>query len=149
MAFILEHLLSVAFGPWLRPNLLLLLVVFFNLFRGIRYSLFTAIVAGLFRDSFAVHAFGIHIFSFVMCAYLTTFLKWYFYRAGSHSFRIAMVLLVSSANVYMHGFLMLMFVPLRLSEVFGQIFLPEVLCTTAITPMVFNYLKQCALKYSV
>ena len=149
IAFILESILAVYVQPWIRPNILLLLVVFFNLFRGIRYSLLTAFIAGFVRDSFTVHAFGIHIFSFVLCAYLTTFLKWYFYRTGSHSFRIAMVFLISCANVYIHGFLMLMFIPFRLGEVFLNVFLPEVICTTAVTPMVFNYLKKCALKYSV
>lgn len=148
-AFILENVLAVSFRPWIRPNILLLLIVFINLFRGIRYSLFTAFIAGFVRDSFSIHAFGIHIFSFVLCAYITTFLKWYFYRAGSGRFRVAMVFLVSSINVYVTAFLMMMFFPVSFKEVFLHVYLPEVMVTTAVTPMVFNYLKRCALRYSV
>ncbi len=59
------------------PNLLLLAVIYFNLAFGIRYSIFAAVVAGLFRDSFGAGIFGLNIFAFVVCAYLTTGLKRY------------------------------------------------------------------------
>jgi len=148
-AYICEHVVTAILGSRAQFNMLLLLVVFFNLFRGIRYSLAVAVLAGLLKDSYSVHSFGINIFIFVACAYLTTFLKWYFYRAGSESFRLAMVFLVCSANVVMRTFLNMMFFPVNWGEVFLYVYLPQVFLTTLVTNTVFNTLKKCALRYSV
>ena len=49
--FGIEFLLFHVIGPWAMPNLLLLLVIFFTLYSGIRYGLVTAFVAGFVRDS--------------------------------------------------------------------------------------------------
>ncbi len=148
-AFVFEGVLAQLFGPWGQPSLLILLIVFFNLFRGIRYSLFAAILGGLLRDSYSVRIFGLNTFAFVACAYMTTLLKWYFYRAGSPSFRVVIVFLISLVNVLIHYALQTIYYSVNFGAVFTQILLPEVILTTALTNYVFDRLKQCALKYSV
>ncbi|MBU1997618.1 MAG: rod shape-determining protein MreD, partial [Candidatus Omnitrophica bacterium] len=88
LCFLLEFLIFNIVGRWFMPNLLLLLVIFFNLYLGIRYSIFTAVCAGLLKDSFCASVFGINLVSYVVCAYMVTFLKRYIYHAGSKSSRL-------------------------------------------------------------
>jgi len=148
-AFALESLLARVLGPWGKPNFFILLIVFFNLFWGIRYSLLAACGAGVILDSFSAGVVGVNIFSFVTCAYLTTFLKWYFYRAGSKSFRIAMVFLISIINVYLHFLLARILYPSGHIVLSARIFFSEVFLTTVLTHTTFMNLKRCALKYFV
>ena len=73
--FLTEFFVYNMFNRWLMPNLSLLLVVFFTLYLGIRYGLFTAVLAGILEDSFGISMFGVNLFSFVVCAYLPFFYK--------------------------------------------------------------------------
>ena len=58
----LEFFLFNYVHPWVTPNFLLLLIIFVNLWLGIRFSLFAAVVAGLLKESFSTDFFGFHIF---------------------------------------------------------------------------------------
>src|SRR5262245_23603085 len=72
--FMLQFLLFNLVGWWLRPQLLILLIIFFDLYLGVRYGLYTAVLAGLIMDSFAASVFGLNLVSFILDAYMTSLL---------------------------------------------------------------------------
>jgi len=144
--FLLESILAQVFVGWVRPNLLIILIVFFNLFRGIRYSLLTALVAGLLKDCYHPTAFGINTFSFICCAYVASFVKLYIYEVGSVISRVLMVFLISLFNVVIHYILNIMMGPVLFSEMFIHVLVPEVLITTFISSFMIERLKRCALR---
>lgn len=147
--FLLEFLLFNLIGKWFVPNLLLLLVIFFDLYFGIRYGILTAVLAGLLKDSFSTSMFGLYLFSFVLCAYLTNIIKRYIYFRGSTQRRLLLVLIISLINFFIQYCLHFVTVVFNVFEVFRFIFLPEVVITLLITPFIFDQLKKCASKLFV
>jgi len=145
--FLVESVWAEVFGRAWTPDVMIIMLVFFNLFRGIRSSLVVAIFAGALQDSYGVHVFGVHILAFVVCAYLTTAIKVYMYHPGSPFFRIITVFLVSTANVLLQTALREMSAPLDFMEVMGHVAFSEIAVTTVAAPYVFEKLKQCALKF--
>lgn len=149
ICFILESVLSSIFGRWFAPNLLLLLVIFFNLFRGIRYSILTALLAGILQDSYSPGPMGLSVFSFVACAYLTTIIKAYIYQPGSLPSRVLLVFVISVINVSILSLLHMISTTVDLGDVFQNILLPEVTATCVVTGYAFKHFRQCALRLSV
>lgn len=147
ICFWIENLLTELGGAWFTPNLLIVLIVFFNLFRGIRYSLLTALLAGLLKDSFGVGTFGFHTVSFIACAYLTSMTKIYIYQTGTNAARVLLVFFITLVNVALQCIMNMMFVSVEFARVFVHIILPEVLATSALTPYIFKKFKQCALRF--
>lgn len=146
ICFIIEYLFSMLFPIWLRPNLLLILIIFFNLYRGIRHSLLVAFMAGVLKDCFAPHLFGLNIVVFMMCAHLTTFFKIYIYESSSSSTRLLLIFIISVSSVLIGFWTRLIFIPINFWDVFHHLLLPEVFATTAVSLFVFKIFKQCALK---
>ena len=147
--YLLEFFIYNIFGRDFTPSLLLLLVMFFNLYLGIRYSLFTAVAAGFLEDSFSPHLFGINLFSFVACAYMTTFLKSIVYHMGSNFSRLILISLVCLIYVVVSFVLYAMFMKVNLREALLYVLLPQVLITLLVANPVFALLKKCVLKLSV
>lgn len=149
LGYALEILLFNFLGAWFKPNLLILLVVFFNLRLGIRYSLWVAFLAGFLKDSFAASPFGLHIFSFVVCSYVITLIKQYFYEAG---YTFSRILLAFLATLFSN---LLMYAVYATSAVFDfhdvawTIFFPELLITTVISVAAFHRLRLFVLRLAV
>src|SRR5438093_11253128 len=93
--FLIEQTLFEQFGRWFTPDFMILVVIYFNLAFGIRYSLVAAVFAGLFKDSFTINVFGMNIFAFILCAFLTTWIKRYLLQVGSGASRILIVMAVT------------------------------------------------------
>lgn len=146
ICFIIEYFFSEWLSPWLRPNLLLILVIFFNLYRGIRHSLLVAFMAGVVKDCFAPQLFGLNILIFMTCAYLTTFLKMYIYESSSPTSRLLLIFLLSFFYILIGFWIRLIFVPVNFWDVFRYLLLPEVFATTVVSLFVFKIFKKCALK---
>jgi len=146
--FLIEFFLFNMGGRWLMPNLLLLVIIYFNLAFGIRYSIFAAVLAGIFKDSFGAGIFGTHIFSFVLCAYMTTILKRYLHYVASRRSRLLLVLCVTVIHVMALFFLQLMFGKVNVVQVFTYVFIPEILTTLLVTSYIFTQLRKCVLKLS-
>jgi len=147
VTFILESVLSQLVPRWLQPDLLLMLIVFFNLFRGIRYSLFAAFCAGLLRDSFSAQAFGLNTFSLTACAFLTTYIKLYVYHVGSVPTRVFLVVVMTVVHVLMRFIVNMVFVPLNFAEVFRHVLVPQVVLASFTANYFFARFKKCALKF--
>ena len=147
--FWFEFILFNVLGHWFKPNLLLLLIIFFNLSWGIRYSLLAGFLAGLLKDSLSVNVFGFYLLPFVLSAYLTTLVRKYIYQRESRASGILVVFLVS----LLHGLIqyllseMLGEVPLQEALVYG--ILPEAMITILAGIPVFQVLRRCASRLSV
>ncbi len=148
--FFLEFVLANFFGRWLKPNLLILLVIFVDLHLGSRWGIYTAILAGLLRDCFTIGIFGANIFSFVVCVYVTTLVRRKLLFDVEFGFlRILMALLMSILNVSVVYIALSLFTAIDFWQMIGFVMLPEVLTTTLIASFVFKELKKCVLKFSV
>ncbi|MCK4882524.1 MAG: rod shape-determining protein MreD [Candidatus Omnitrophica bacterium] len=147
--FLAEFFLFNMAGRWFMPNLLLLAIIYFNLAFGIRYSIFTAVLAGALKDSFSVGVFGINIFSFVLCAYLTTVLKRYLHYVASRRSRLLLVFLITVINILVHFFLQAMFAKIDVVQILKFVFIPEVLTTLIAASFIFAELKKCVSKLFV
>ena len=143
--FILEALLGSLLGRWFKPNLILIVVVFFNLFWGTRYGLTAAIVGGLIKDSFSANFFALNIFSLLSCAYLTTLIKLYVYHVGSKAGRILMVFIIVIMNVAIQCIMKVILSYVNPLQVISYIFLPEIFTTTIVAGYTIDKLKRCVL----
>ncbi len=146
--FLIEFFLFNLGGRWFMPNLLLLVIIYFNLAFGIRYSIFAAVLAGIFKDSFGVGIFGVHIFSFVLCAYMTTTLKRYLHYVASRRSRLLLVLCVTITHIVGYFCLQLFVGNVNLVSVLTFVAIPEILTTLLVTSFVFAQLRKCVLKLS-
>lgn len=135
------------FGQWVKPNLLILFIVFVNLYFGVRQGLFAAVVAGLLKDSFAVGIFGAHIFAFMLSSYLVILIKKYVFHIEALLLKLALAFTLSLLNVLILYFIQVLFTEINFRDVLWVIAVPEVVLTTAVGPYCLKSFKQCALKY--
>ena len=147
--FLIEFFLFNLIGRWFMPDMLLLLIIFFNLYLGIRYSIFAAVCAGLLKDSFFANIFGINLVSYVVCAYMLTILKRYIYHAGSKSSRLILVFFIVTLNAVLHYVLLIKFGAVDIVQSLKHVVFPEITTTVIIATTVFYQLKKCVLKLSV
>lgn len=147
--FFIEFFIANIFDPKLTPHFLLILVIFFELIWGIRYGLYTAVLAGMLKDSFAINIFGVNIVSFIFCAYMTTVLKKHIYQRGSPLLRIVLVSAITIIYVGSSTVIYSLFVPVKLNEVVYYILWPGVWTTSIVTPFIFQGLRKCVSKFSV
>ncbi|MFT5170196.1 MAG: rod shape-determining protein MreD [Candidatus Omnitrophota bacterium] len=141
--YLIEFILFNTVGHLFKPNLLLLLVIFTNFAFGIRYSIFTAVLAGVVKDSFSTGVFGINFFSFILCAYFVTFLMQVFHMRSSVYMRLLMIFYVVIFNTVLQYFLHKIFIPTQLTYVIMHIFIPQVVSTLIIANFTIESLKKC------
>ena len=141
--FIAEFCLFNLIGRWMVPQMLLLLIVFFDAYWGIRYGLLTAALAGLIKDSFSINIYGENFWAFIVCAYLATVLRKYLYHVNSDSQRIMLVGLLIIAN-FLLQYLARVFMGLNdLKTGIVYILLPQLVLSLLITNPFFYHLKRC------
>ena len=141
--YLIEFVLFNLLGGWFKPNLLLILVMFFGLLLGIRYSIFTAVIAGLLKDSFSTNFVGIHLLSFVICAYMTTILKVYVYQIGSRFSRFLLVSIIVTINFVCQSLFYFMFSPVHFTEALQYVLMPDLITTLIVATITFEKLKIC------
>jgi len=146
-AFLIEFFLFKLAGRFFLPNLSLLLIIFLTLYLGIRYSICTALLAGIIKDSFATVLFGTNIFSFVICAYITVILKKYIHYQGSRLSLLFLVMLISFLNVLIHFILYLMMGMIDPAQVLRFVALPEILTTLIVTPFIYYQFKKISIRF--
>ena len=142
--FIAEFFLFNVFGRWGKPDLLLLLIVFYNLYLGVRYGLVCAFLAGMLKDSFGPDVFGTYIFLFMMSACLATVLRRNFYQPGSRLSRLVVTFGVILSFVAVEAILKSMNNDIDGWGAFRYVFLPEVITTMLIATVVFLKLRETA-----
>ena len=144
--FLIEFLLFDIFGRWGKPDLLLLLIIFYNLYLGIRHGLVCAFFAGFLKDVFSPDVVGTHILLFMMCACLAILLRRNFYQPGSRLSRLMVTLGVVVSYVLAWTVLQSISSDVQWLEIFRHVFLPEVLTTMVVATFVFIKLKNMAVR---
>lgn len=142
--FILEVVLNDTFGGWFKPQMLLLLVVFWGLYSGIRYSIIAAIFSGLLKDSYSILPFGTYLFVFIAAAYLTTIVRQNLYQPGSRFSRAVVSFFVLLGALLIQAMIYLMSHEARWGELIFNIFLPQLVATMVVVTSVFHRLRDLA-----
>lgn len=143
--FMLEFMINGAFGGWAKPELLILLVVFWGLYSGVRYSIAAAVCCGLLKDSFSILPFGTHLFVFIAAAYLTTIVRQTVYQPGSRFSRAVVSFFVLIGCFAIQAVLYVMNRDVRISDLLTNILLPQLVSTMIAVTFVFHWLRNLAL----
>jgi len=146
ICFMIEFFSFNFLGRWFKPNLSLVLIVFFNFYWGTRYGLVTAVLSGLIKDSFSANPFGLNIVSFIICVYLTTFIRRHLYYLSSSTSRIQIVLILCIVNVLTQYSINAFYSSIEFDEMFLYLILPELVITTLIAGYSFQKIKAFVLK---
>ena len=147
--FLIEFFLFNLLGRWFLPNLLLLLIMFANLYFGVRYSILAAFLAGILKDSFSTQLPGFYLLPFLVCAYVTTLLKNWVYHMGSQFSRLILIMLVLVTHVIVSFIIYAMSNDVALADVMKYVFIPQVVTTLVIANLIFKTLKICVSKFYV
>jgi len=147
--FCAEFIIFNLIGAWARPQLLVLLVIFFNLYLGIRYGLYAAILAGVITDSFSTGIFGLNIVAFIICAYMTTLLRKYIYFRGSRMSRLILVFCICLIDFIVRVVLNAMSGQIDVFGALTVVLLPTLVMTLLCTSPIFQQLRLCASKLFV
>ena len=142
--FVFELVLNAILGSWGKPELLLLLVIFWVLYSGIRYGIVAAVVSGLIKDMLGVLPFGTYLFVFIAAAYLTTWVRITLYQPGSPFSRAVVAFCVLVLSFLIQTMLYLMHHDLHGGELFFNIFLPQLVTTMVAVTFVFYRLRDLA-----
>ena len=142
LGFIFQFFLFNLLGPWGTPHFLILCIVFFDLYWGVRHSLVASFIGGFLLDIFSLDTMGSHILALAICAYLTIFIRRNFYQPGSYLSRAFVV----GASVIAYGFTLGMLrmindVSFSASGIFCAL-VPELLITMIVSNVVFEFLKK-------
>jgi rod shape-determining protein MreD len=142
LAFALEFLLFNFWGQWGKPELLVLVVVFFNLYLGIRFSIIAAVFGGLFKDASGIAPFGTYVLVYIAGAYLTTIVCRYLYQPGSKVSRVLVTFFVVTGCFMVQAVLSNMNHEARLGEQLLYILVPQLLTTMIAATYVFGRLRN-------
>lgn len=147
--FLLEILLHDILGLWAKPQLLVLLVVFWGLYSGIRYSIFAALLCGLIKDSVSISTFGTYLFLYISAAYLTTFVRRNLYQPGSRFSRAVVAFFVLLGVFVLQAMIYLMNHDIAWQDLFMNIFIPELVSSMIVVTFLFHRLRELTLFFKV
>ncbi|MBI4309418.1 MAG: rod shape-determining protein MreD [Candidatus Omnitrophica bacterium] len=146
LAFLAEFILYNIFGAWGKPELMLLLIIFCNLYWGIRYSLWAAFTAGVLKDAFGGGPFCTYVFIYIAAAYLATLVRNNFYRPGSRLSRAVVALVVMAGVFILEVMARMRSFEVRIGEAAVFILLPQAIVTMLAATFVFYRLRDLAVK---
>ncbi|MBF0484115.1 MAG: hypothetical protein HQL25_05355 [Candidatus Omnitrophica bacterium] len=145
VCFIIEFLLFNYVSPWLRPSLIIILLVFADIFWNVRSAVLVALVGGMLEDSFGM-TFGFNMVAYSVCVLAASFLGDYIYQKGSRSSLVVLLFFVLGVNVLVR-FLLLAMVDQGISV--GMVLsgiTVDIVVTLLVANITFNGLIRCALK---
>ena len=142
LAYALEFLLYNFWGPWGKPELLILVVIFFNLYLGIRFSIIAAVFCGIFKDASGVAPFGTYVLVYIAGAYVTTFVRRYWYQPGSRFSRGVVAFFVVLGCFIVQAILTSMNHEARVGIQWLYLLFPQVLTTMLAATYVFEQLRN-------
>ncbi len=146
IAFLAEFVLYNAFGSWGKAELIVIAVVFCNLYWGIRYSLWAAFVAGVLKDAFSTEPFGIYLFVYIVAAFLTTWIRQNLYQPGSRFSRAVVTFFVLLGIFILEMFIHMRSYEVRLPEAVAYILVPQMALSMLLVTFVFHSLRDMVVK---
>jgi len=145
LGFALEFLLYNFWGPWGKPELLILVVIFFNLYLGVRFSIIAAVFCGIFKDASGGEPFGTYILVYITAAYVTTLVRKYLYQPGSRFSRAVVTFFVVVGCFAVQAILSNMDHEARLREQLLYLLIPQLLTTMIAATYVFAQLRNISI----
>ncbi len=142
LAFALEFVLYNAFGAWGKPELLILVVVFFNLYLGIRFSIISAVFCGILKDTCGIAPMGTYMLVYMVAAFMTTVIRRYLYEQGSRFSRALVAFIVILSCFITQALLASMSHEVRWNELLVDVLAPQVLTTMVVATLVFQGLRD-------
>ena len=142
LAFASEFLLYNFWGPWGKPELLILVVIFFNLYLGIRFSIIAAVFCGIFKDTSGIAPLGTYVWVYIAGSYVTTLVRRYLYQPGSKFSRAVVTFFVVAGCFAVQAILSNMNHEGRFSEQLLYLLFPQLLTTMIAATYVFAQLKN-------
>ena len=149
LAFASEFVLYNAFGAWGKPEFLILVVVFFNLYLGIRFSIISAVFCGLFKDACGIAPWGTYLLVYIAAAFMTTLVRRYLYQQGSRFSRGLVAFFVLVACFIIQAFLAAANHDIRAHELLVDIFIPQVVTSMAVATLVFQQLRDLSVFFKL
>jgi len=149
IAFAIEFLLYNFWGTWGKPELLVLVVVFFNLYLGVRFSIFAAVLCGVFKDASGIAPFGTYVLVYISGAYLTTFVCRYLYQPGSKFSRVLVTFFVVIGCFIVQVLLSNMNHEARIQEQLIYLLVPQLLTTLISATYVFGLLRNISIFFAL
>jgi rod shape-determining protein MreD len=149
LGFALEFLLYNFWGQWGKPELLILVVIFFNLYLGIRFSIIAAVFCGLFKDASGIAPFGTYVLVYIAGAYLTTIVRRYLYQPGSKVSRALVTFFVVIGCFIVQVILSNMNHEYRLGEQLLYLLVPQLLTTMIAATYVFGKLRNISVFFAI
>lgn len=149
LAFALEFLLFNFWGQWGKPELLLLVVIFFNLYLGIRFGIIAAVFCGLFKDASGIAPFGTYVLVYMAGAYVATFARRYLYQPGSRFSRALVAFFGVVACFIVQAVLTNMNHEVHLGELLVYLLIPQLLTTMIAATYVFAQLKNISVYFAL
>lgn len=136
-------------GEWGKPELLILVVIFFNLYLGIRFSIIAAVFCGIFKDASGIAPFGTYVLVYIAGAYLTTVIRRYLYQPGSRFSRAVVTFLVVIGCFIVQLLLMSMSHEVHLKEQLLYLLVPQLLTTMIAATYVFAQLRNIGVFFTL
>ena len=149
LAYALEFLLNNFWGPWGKPELLILVVIFFNLYLGIRFSIIAAVIGGVLKDSSGIAPFGTYVLVYIAGSYMTTLVRRYLYQPGSRFSRAVVTLLVVLGCFIVQAILTNMNHEVRLNDLLECLLFPQLLTTMIAATYVFGRLRNIGVFFAL
>jgi len=148
-AYALEFILYNFWGQWGKPELLILVVIFFNLYLGIRFSIIAAVFCGIFKDASGAAPFGTYILVYISAGYMTTLIRRYLYQPGSRFSRAVVTLFVVLGCFIVQASLSNMNHEVRLGELLTYVLVPQMLTTMIAATYVFAQLRNISVFFAL
>ena len=145
-AYLMEFVLFNAFGGWGKPELMLLVIIFCNLYWGIRHSIWAAVVAGLLKGAFGFEPFGMYLFVYILAAYLITLIRQNLYQPGSRFSRMVVAFFVVVGVFMVEILLHMRLYEVRLGEAFIFVLVPQVVVSMIAATFVFHRLRDIVVR---
>lgn len=142
LAFALEFVLFNFWGRWGKPELLILTVIFFNLYLGIRFGIIAAAICGLLKDCSGIAPFGTYILVYICGSYITTLVRQYLYQKGSSLSRAMVVFFAVTGCFLVQAMLTSMHRELHWGDLLVFILVPQLITTLVVATFVFIQLRN-------
>jgi len=149
LALVLEFLMYNFWGKWGCPSLSILVVIFFNLYLGIRFSIIAAVFCGIFQDSLGLSPFGTHVLVYVAGSYATTLVRRYVYQPGSRFSRAVVTFFVVVACFGVEAVLTNMSHELQLGALLTNVLIPQLLATMIAATWIYAQLKNIGIFFKL
>jgi len=149
LAYALEFLFYNFWGEWGKPEFLILVVIFFNLYLGIRFGIIAALFCGIFKDASGIAPFGTYVLVYIAGCYVTILVRRYLYEPGSRFSRAVVTFFVIIGCFIVQTILTNMNCEIRLNDLLPSTLAPQLFATMIAATYVYAQLKKIGVFFAL